>query len=152
MTLNEKEADLKTAGELERQLTQGIRALHVSQLGHAPEKISCHLFGSQLAVVVEDSLLPVEQMFLRNGQQDLAETVRATINQLLGPPLIKLIQSILGVKVDTVLSNSCSGTHVTGIITILEQTPTVRNPEAIPKTKLFKKRRLREKNASKACK
>ena len=143
MSSNNKEIKPKTAGELERQLTQDIRVLHLSKLGYAPEKISCHLFGNQLAVVLEDSILPVEQMFLCNGHEKLAKSVRLAVERLLRPLLINLIQDVLSVNVDTILSDSCSRTKITGIITVLEKTPNVRNPEAIPKTKLFKKGRLR---------
>ena len=139
-----KEGDLKTVGELERQLTQGIRSLHLSQLGHAPQKISCHLFSNQLAVTVEGSFLAVEQLFLHNERSELATSVRATIDQLLRPSLISVIETTLDVRVNTVLSNSCSDSNITGIIIVLDKTPAVRNPAAIPKTKLFKKRRLRE--------
>ncbi len=149
MSTDVKEEELKTAGELERQLTQGIRTLHLSQLGHAPQKISCHLFGNQLAVVMEGSFLTVEQLFLHNEYPELAESVRATIDELLRPSLVEVIETTLKVNVNTVLSNSCSESKVTGIITMLDKTPAVRNPAAIPKTKLFKKRRLRERENAK---
>ena len=49
--------NLFTKGELERQLSQKIQAFYRRQLGHQPSKVTCQLFDSKLAVIIEDSII-----------------------------------------------------------------------------------------------
>lgn len=125
----------KTAGQLERQLSQEIQALYRSQLGHQPSKVTCQLFDTKLAIIIEDSVTQPVQLLADKGQIDLAEQVRNDLNKALSPQLIDLISGILSVKVLDLLSDVTLQTGRTGIIAILDNVPIVRNPIAIPKVK-----------------
>ncbi|NEP20219.1 MAG: DUF2294 domain-containing protein, partial [Leptolyngbya sp. SIO4C1] len=115
--------------------SQKIQALYRSQLGHQPSKVTCQIFDSKLAIVLENSVTQPEQLLAEEGQVDLAERVRQDLDAALRPQLIALIKSIVGTEVVDLLSDATLDTGRTGIIAILSDTPDVRNPDAIPKVK-----------------
>ena len=127
--------NLLTRGQLERKLSQEIQAFYRRYLGHQPSKVTCQLFDSKLAVVIEDSITNAEKILLEEGKGDLAEEVRSNIDDAIQPELKKLIENIIQVAVLDTLSDATLDTKRTGIIAVLEDTPKVRNPESIPKLK-----------------
>jgi uncharacterized protein YbcI len=65
----------------------------------------------------------------------LAEQVRSELDDAIQPQLKALIEEVLGVSVVDLLTDATIETGRTGIIAVLEDTPEVRNPDAIPKIK-----------------
>ena len=127
--------NLLTCGQLERKLSQEIQAFYRHCLGHQPSKVTCQLFDSKLAVIIENSITNAERILLEEGKSDLAEKVRANLDNAIQPELKQLIERITDVEVLDILSDATLNTGRTGIIIILSQTPQVRNPESIPKVK-----------------
>ena len=125
----------RTAGQLEREISQRIQSLYRSQLGHKPGKVTCQLFASKLAIVVEDSVTQPEQLLAEEGQTDLAEQVRSDLDKVLRSQLIQLVEDVLSVGVVDLLSDATLDTGRTGMVVVLDGTPEVRNPTAIPKVK-----------------
>lgn len=126
---------LPTRGQLERTLSQGIQTLYREQLGHRPGKITCQLFDEKVAIIIENSITQPEQILAQEGQDDLAKEVRSELDGAIQPQLKALIEETVGVTVVDLLSDATFNTGRTGIIAILADTPTVRNPAAIPKVK-----------------
>lgn len=124
-----------TRGQLERLLSQRLQALYREQLGHQPSKVSCQLFDEKVAIIVEDSITPPEQLLANTGQIELAQQVRADLNKAIQPQLKEVIEEVLNVNVLDLLSDATIETGRTGIIAVLGFTPEVRNPEAVPKIK-----------------
>ena len=112
-----------------------MQALYKQHLGHQPSKVTCQLFGAKLAIVLEKSITPPEQLLMEEGNTELAEQVRADLSQALQPQIEQLIESVLAVQVLDFLSDATLDTARTGIIVVLSKTPDVRNPEVIPKVK-----------------
>lgn len=127
--------NLYTRGQLERKLSQEIQAFYRRHLGHQPSKVTCQLFDSKLAVILEDSITNAEQILVEEGKEDLAVKVRSNLDDAIQPELKQLIESIVKVEVIDILSDATLTTGRTGIIAVLENTPEVRNPESIPKAK-----------------
>ena len=125
----------QTVGQLERELSQRLQALYREQLGQRPSKATCQRFDSKIAIVSEGSVTQPEQLLAEEGQRDLAERVRADLGQAMRPQIRQLIEEVMQVEVLDLLSDAVLDTGRTGIIAILSNTPTVRNPEAIPKVK-----------------
>lgn len=125
----------QTVGQIERTISQKMQALYKQYLGHQPSKVTCQLFDSKLAVIMENSVTQPEQLLIEEGSADLAEKVRADLNRAIEPQIKVLIESVLEVDVLDLLSDATLDTARTGIIAVLSQTPAVRNPEAIPKVK-----------------
>jgi len=130
-----QESSKPTRGQLERLLSQKLQALYRVQLGHQPGKVTCQLFDETLAVIVENSITPPEQLLGNSGQIELAEQVHADLEEAIQPQVKMLIEEVLGVSVLDLLSDATLKTGRTGIIAILGVTPEVRNPDAIPKVK-----------------
>ena len=127
--------NLPTRGQLERNLSQKIQAFYRRHLGHQPSKVTCQLFDSKLAIIIEDSITSAEQILVEEGKNELAEKVRSNLDEAIQPELKQLIESIVEVEVLDILSDATLNTKRTGIIVVLSQTPQVRNPESIPKVK-----------------
>lgn len=124
-----------TRGQLERNLSQRIQSFYANQLGHRPTKVTCQLFDAKLAIVIEDSVTLPEKLLINQGQEKLAEQVRSGLDEAIEPQLKQLIEEILEIKVLDLLSDVTLNTGRGGIIAVLSDTPSVRNPEAIPKVK-----------------
>ncbi len=130
-----QESSKPTRGQLERTLSQRLQSLYREQLGHQPSKVTCQLFDEKLAIIVENSITPPEQLLADRGQAELAEQVRSELDEAIKPKLKTLIEEVLEVTVLDLLSDATLETGRTGIIAVLDVTPEVRNPEAIPKLK-----------------
>ena len=125
--------NLLTYGQLERKLAQSIQAFYRNHLGHQPSKVTCQLFNTKLAIVIEDSITSAEQILIDRGKEDLAEKVRLNLDDAIRPELEELIAEITDEKVVDMMSDATLDTGRTGIIVILNETPQVRNRENIPK-------------------
>ena len=130
-----QESSKPTRGQLERLLSQRLQALYRDQLGHQPGKVTCQIFDEKVALIIEDSITPPEQLLADRGQSDLAQQVRSELDEAIKPGLKSLIEDVLGVCVLDLLSDATLETGRTGIIAVLEVSPEVRNPEAVPKIK-----------------
>ncbi len=126
---------IPTRGQRERELSQRIQGLYSNQLGHRPTKVTCQLFDDSLAIVMEDSITPAEQLLVNQGQEELAEQVRSGLDDAIEPKLKALIEEVLEVKVVDLMGDATLKTGRSGIVVVLSNTPEVRNPDAIPKAK-----------------
>lgn len=127
--------NLLTRGQLERKLSQEIQAFFRHHLGHQPSKVTCQLFDEKLAIIVENSLTTAEKVLIKAGQEDLVIKVRSNLNDAIKPELKHSIEKITAIEVIDLLNDTTMETERTGIIAVLNNTPQVRNPEAIPKVK-----------------
>ena len=130
-----QESSKPTRGQLERTLSQRLQALYREQLGHQPEKVTCQLFDEKLAIILENSITPPEQLLADRGQSELAEQVRSELDEAIKPQLKTLIEQVLGVGVVDLLSYATLETGRTGIIAVLDVIPDMRNLDATPKVK-----------------
>ncbi len=151
-----KASSLPSCGELERSIGQAIQKAYRQHLGHLPAQVSCHLFANRLSIWIEDSLTPVETiLFLSDAasvpsspavspleaqssssspDSEYAQAVRFAIDQALEQRLSKVIERYLDVSVLTLIAGTCYEQKCTSLTALLSDTPTVRNPERIPKT------------------
>jgi uncharacterized protein YbcI len=120
-----------TRGQIERTLSQRIQAFYREQLGHQPSKVTCQLSDSNLMIVIENSITPPEQLLAQFGRIELAEQVRSDIDDAMQPQLKEIIKEILNVDVLELLSDATLETGRTGIIGVLSDSPTFRNPSGI---------------------
>lgn len=127
--------NLLTCGQLERKLSQEIQAFYRQHLGHQPSKVTCQFFGAKLAIILENSITGAEKVLIDEGKSDLAQQVRSNLDGAIQPELKQLIEKVAEVEVLDILSDATLDTGRTGMIVVLSQTPTVRNPESIPKVK-----------------
>ena len=126
---------LYTRGQLERKLSQEIQSLYRRHLGHQPSKVTCQIFDAKLAVIIEGSITNAEQILIIEGKKKLAEEVRSNLDNSIQSELRQLIENIAEVEIVDLLSDATLNTGRTGIIAILNSTPKVRNPHAVPKAR-----------------
>ena len=121
------DASSPTRGQIERTLSQRIQALYRTQLEHQPSKVTCQVFDEKIAIILEDSITQPEQLLVENGQEELAEKVRAELDEAIQPQLKTLIEEVVGVEVIDILSNAKLETGRTATVVILANPPQVRN-------------------------
>lgn len=124
-----------TRGQVERNLTQRLQAFYLEELGRRPEKIICQFFDEKLAIVVEKILTPSEKLLLENERYDFAEELRKQLDIYIKPRLQSLLEEIIGTGVILLLIDTNLDAQITGIIAILKSSPSVRDPDSIPKVK-----------------
>jgi uncharacterized protein YbcI len=117
-----------TRSELERTLSQEVRAFYYAQLGHQPSQVTCQFMGDKIAILIENSITQPEQLLAQRGQQKLAEKVRANINHALQPELKHLIEEVVKVPVIDLMIDSTLETRRTSTVAVLAATPKTHNP------------------------
>jgi uncharacterized protein YbcI len=122
-----------TRGQLERTLSQRIRSLYRSVIGHQPSQVICNLLENKLIIIVDDAITQPEQLLAQNGQEDLAKQVRSELEIVLESQMKESIEEILGVKVTDLFNDSILETKRMGTIAILKSAPQIR--ESISKSK-----------------
>ncbi len=127
-TSQNMETQNPTRGQLERTISQRIQALYRTKLGHQPTKIVCQIFDEKVAIILEDSVTKPEQLLAQSGREDLAEQVRADLDELLQPQLKAIIEEVMGVTVIDMLSDAKLDTGRSGIIAIFGETAIIENP------------------------
>lgn len=123
---------LPTYKQIEREISQKIRALYDAKLNFKPQ-ITCKLFSRYMAVVTEEAMTPLEQSLLVRGKKELILRVQKEISQILQPELIGLVEEIVGVKVVAILTNTTLISNKSGILVILSESPQVRHSKSLPK-------------------
>ena len=113
-------------GQLEETLEDRIEVLYFTQLGHKPNKVSCHLVDKTLSINVENSLTKPVQLLAESGKQELAELARFNIYKAFKPQLQALIEEVIGVSVIDLLGDSKLETGLTSILAVLAAAPKVR--------------------------
>lgn len=129
----DRETKIPTRGQLERTLSQRIKALYREQLGHQPSHVTCQIFEEKIAIVLEDSITQPEQFLANNGQTELAEKFRSDLDKAIQPQVIELIEEIVGVTVIDLLSDAKLDTGRTGTIAILASPPEIRDSSSSSK-------------------
>ncbi|MCL6436855.1 MAG: DUF2294 domain-containing protein [Leptolyngbyaceae cyanobacterium HOT.MB2.61] len=115
-----------TRGQLERTLSQRIQALYRNRLGHRLGNVDCQIFDEKIAIVLENAVTQPEQLLANNGKEDLVEQIHSDISEVMQPQLKELIETIVGVPVVDLLTDTKLETERTGMIAVLSGSPQVR--------------------------
>lgn len=129
----------KTAGQIERDVTQALNALYRKELGHQPGKITCQLFETKVVLVIEDSLSRPEQLLLKKGNSEVALQAHEELLDVIKAMAKSCIAEATQLFVVDILVDSNIETSRMGLIVMLEKAPEVRNPSAIPKNPIVSK-------------
>ncbi|WP_017327988.1 DUF2294 domain-containing protein [Synechococcus sp. PCC 7336] len=124
--MSDTNEDLPTSGQLERTLSQRMSSLFAERLGHRPSQVTCQLSQQQVAIVVEGSITPAEQLLSTESDSELAEDVRDSLDEALRPDIKQIVEDSLQVGVQDMMSDATLETGRTGIIVMLEEVPQTR--------------------------
>ena len=118
--------DTLTIGQLERELSQSIQSFFRKLLGHAPSKVSCHLFTNKLVIVAENSVTNAEKALAETGKKELAQKDSRNLYESIRLKLKSLIEEISQVEVADLLGETRLETGLTGFIVVFNGMPKVR--------------------------
>ena len=97
------EIDMKTQGEIEAAICEGISRFEQTYLGRGPKDIRAHLIGDLLLVRLQGVLTAAEQQLVKvlSGEKgrDLLKQVRTHLIETARPTMEALVQEATGVKV-----------------------------------------------------
>lgn len=120
-----------TRQQLEQVFSQRIQDLYQTQVGHQPAKVTCQLFDNKLAIVLEDAISRPVQLLAENDRANLAHQVRTNVDAAIKPQLRQVIEEVLSVSVVDLIVGTTIETGRTGIIAVLDVSPTVSDA-AVP--------------------
>ena len=133
------DCNLPTCKQLEKSLSQNIRAFYVREINHPPQNIICRLFSRYIAISADEVLTPLECSLWKSGKEELTIEIRSEINDIFKPKLTSVIEETLNIKVEEILSNVTFESNRLGTLVILSQAPLYRKSKSSSK---LKKRRL----------
>lgn len=120
-----------TTGQLERDISQKVRALYRSQFGHQPSKVDCYLLGNKLVISLEDVITPIEKLLVEAQSSNLVTQVRGFIDEAIKPKLKELVEEIFQVNVINCLYDTAIETGCAGAIIILDNPPLIRRSRVL---------------------
>lgn len=124
------EAALKTQGEIEAAICEGICRFEQEYMGRGPKDIHAHLIGDLLVVRLQGLLTAAEQQLVKSQPaekgRDLLKQVRGHLLETARPILDVLIQDITGVKVLSLHHDVSTVTGEKLIVFTLAESPLCR--------------------------
>ena len=94
---------MKTQGEIEAAVSQGIARFEQEYMGRGPKDIQTHLIGDLLVVRLHGVLTAAEQQLVKTHLpekgRDLLKEVRTQLIELARPVMESMVQATTGVKV-----------------------------------------------------
>ena len=98
-----KTRELKSQGEVEAAICEGIARFEQEYMGRGPKSIHCHLVGDLLIVRLKGVLTAAEQHLAKSlpGEKgrDLLKQVRTHLIETARPLMEAMIEQVCGVKV-----------------------------------------------------
>jgi uncharacterized protein YbcI len=123
-------SSIPTRGQVERSLSQQIQAFYRTQLGHRLSSVDCQIFDQKIAIILENSITQPEQILAESGKEELVEEIRSNLTTVIHAQLRELIEEVVGVVVQDLLSDTTLETERTGMIAVLAEVPQFREPSS----------------------
>jgi uncharacterized protein YbcI len=124
------EVAMKTQGEIEAAICDGISRFEQEYMGRGPKDIHTHLIGDLLLVRLRGVLTAAEQQLARSlpaeKGRELLKQVRTQLVETARPVLEGLVQEVTGVKVVSLHHDVSTVTGEEVLLFTLAQTPPFR--------------------------
>ena len=121
---------MKTQGEIEAAVCQGIASFEQEYMGRGPKDIQTHLFGDLLLVRLRGVLTNAEQHLVKTlvpeKGRDLLKQVRTQLIELARPVLETMVEAATGVKVLSLHHDISTATGEEIVLFTLAESPLVR--------------------------
>ena len=121
---------MKTQGEIEAAICQGISRFEQEYMGRGPKDIRTYLLGDLLAVRLQGVLTAAEQHLVKTLQadkgRDLLKQVRFQLIETARPIMEAMVQEITGVKVVSLHHDISTVTGEEVVIFTLAESPIFR--------------------------
>ena len=129
---------MKTAGEIEAAICDGMSRFAQEYMGRGPKDIRTHLIGDLLVIRLQGVLTVAEQHLIKTLQpekgRDLLKQVRIQLMETARPVMEAMIEEITGVKVKSLHHDlsTVSGEEV--VLFSLAEPPNVREAKSGPRS------------------
>jgi uncharacterized protein YbcI len=121
---------MKTQGEIEAGICEGISRFEQEYMGRGPKDIRAHLIGDLLVVRLQGVLTAAEQHLVKTlpaeKGRDLLKQVRTQLMQAARPLLEVMIQEVTGVRVLSLHHDISTVTGEEVVVFTLASSPTFR--------------------------
>jgi uncharacterized protein YbcI len=124
------EVIMKSQGEIEAQISEGIGRFEQEYMGRGPKEIHTHVIGDLLVVRLTGVLTVAEQQLVKTRPpekgRDLLKQVRTQLIETARPVLEAMVQDVTGVKVLSVHHDISTVTGEEVVLFTLTPQPTFR--------------------------
>ncbi len=125
------EAAMKTQGEIEAAICEGISRFEQDYMGRGPKDIRAHLIGDLLVVRLQGVLTAAEQHLVKSlpaeKGRDLLKQVRTHLIETARPIMEAMVQEITGVKVLSLHHDISTATGEEVVLFTLAESPILRD-------------------------
>jgi len=121
---------MKTQGEIEAAVSEGIRRFEQEFMGRGPKDIHSHLINDLLVVRLRGVLTAAEQHLVQSQPtekgRDLLKQVRIQLIETARPVLESMVQEVTGIKVVSLHHDISTTTGEEIVVFTLTESPLVR--------------------------
>lgn len=121
---------MKTLGEIEAAVSQGITRFKQEYMGRGPKDVRSHLLGDLLVIRLQGALTVLEQHLAEtmppNKGRDLLKQVRSQLIEIARPALSALIKDITGAQIISLHHDMSTVTGEEIIVFSLDKAPDFR--------------------------
>ena len=126
----QREIPLKTHGEIEAAISEGVSRFEQDYMGRGPKDIHAHLLGDLLVVRLQGVLTAAEQHLVKSLSpekgRDLLKQVRTHLIETARPILETMVEKVTGVKVVTMHHDISTTTGKEVVLFALARSPDCR--------------------------
>src|SRR5437016_9099807 len=126
------EVTMKTQGEIEAAICEGISRFEQDYMGRGPKDIHAHLIGDLLLVRLQGVLTAAEQQLVKTlpaeKGRDLLKQVRTHLVETARPVMEAMVQEATGVRVVTLHHDISTVTGEEVLLFTLAESPLLREP------------------------
>lgn len=124
------ETPLKTVGEIEAAMCEGVTRFEQEYMGRGPKDIQAHLLGDLIVIRLHGVLTAAEQHLVQTlpaeKGRDLLKQVRTQLIEMAKPVLEKLVRDATGMAVTSLHHDISTRTGEEVVLFTLEGSPLVR--------------------------
>jgi uncharacterized protein YbcI len=125
---------MKTQGEIEAEICEGIRRFEQEYMGRGPKDIHAYLIGDLLVVRLQGVLTAAEQQLVGTlpvaRGRDLLKQVRTQLIETARPVLESMVQDVTGVKVTSLHHDISTFTGEEVVLFTLAAAPAFREKKS----------------------
>jgi len=124
---------MKTQGEIEAAISEGISRFEQDYMGRGPKDIHAHLIGDMILVRLQGVLTVAEQQLVASlpaeKGRDLLKEVRVHLLETARPIMETMVHQATGIKVVSLHHDISTTTGEEVILFTLAEPPSVRDPK-----------------------
>jgi uncharacterized protein YbcI len=118
-------------GSINADLARALVQVHVTHVGRGPTKAQAFYRGDVLVVLLRDVLTKPERTVAQRGRPDAARAIRSAYHDVMGPDLVRVVETLTGCRVTAFMCDSHIDSETTALIFVLDR-PVPAAPGELP--------------------